>query len=302
MQQTKTTTNESPIVPDRLGVVARFIIYRLLNNRDVKIVVTARGSQTGTGKSTLAVLIAKWIHSLLHCRNCGYITPQGYPRCKRCENPSWMTKEPWTADDLAFMDVGQYKHYYTKESTFADTMILDEAELLAHNRRAMSGDNVEMTKIFAALRYRNCVSILTLPTTNMIDSQIEELSDIWINVQRRGVAEPYWFWSNDFGGVHRVPVYNEYGMRERIYFDDLSGDPAYESLNDMKEDYFEGGGGNVYDEEELEERLTNATESTKKDITKWLVHNTDLNQTEIGNIPAIDKSQGWVSKVANGQA
>ncbi|MCS3924103.1 helix-turn-helix domain-containing protein [Methanosalsum natronophilum] len=176
-----------------------FFKNRERNKRDVKMIITARNSETGTGKTTLAVCLA------------------------RAMDPNWSAER-------ACFDINTYiKLYETLPA--GSCIILDEGEQAADNRRSMTNNNVNLTHAWAMLRYRQIHTIVTLPTTSMLDKRMLELADIRVHVIRRGVAD-----------VKRVTVDDNDGTLyqqkvEIVQWGSLDKDVEYKKMCDMKHDY-----------------------------------------------------------------
>lgn len=296
-------------VPEPLSVTARFVVHRLNENRDLKVIVTGKGATTGISKTTGAIQFADFVHSIQECDRCGNFTYPSVDRCHRCGSPDIHSQQDrWDPEASGFFNPWEYMNYYSHNSSVGEVLLLDEAEYSIHKRRAMSGENVEMTKIWAALRYRNCISILTLPSTSMIDSQMMQLGDLWFNATRKGTFDLYHYFYNDFTQqVTPHPLVNEHGMQERFEFQDLEGDPRKSYIDDQKEQ-FTGDGMEVYDAEDMESELKDATMQHKVAVCEKILANTELSQGEVADcIPAPDSeesdtmSQPWVSKVNRGK-
>lgn len=293
-------------VPDAWSAVARFILYRLNRNRDAKIIITGKGAATGVGKTTAAIQTARWIHSLKECGCCGWITVPDASECPQCGSDRLSDQQDeWTTDKHAFLDPWKYIDYYTNHSSKGEALIQDESEFSIHKRRGMSGENVEMTKAWAALRFKECVSILTLPSTDMIDSMMMQLGDLWFNVMRRGTIYPHHYFYNDYTQkVRAYRITNEYGMQSEVRFGNLEDDPEFQKLTDKKEEYTGGRGVEIFDESDVESAAETAELKHRIGVTENLLAYTELNQGEIGEIVHPDEedsmSQQWVSKVNTG--
>jgi hypothetical protein len=95
----------------------------------------------------------------------------------------------------------------------------------------MSNLNVDFSHRWMLMRLKQVITILTLPSPAALDSRLEELADVWINVTRRGQ-----------GIVHGIGV-QSYGGRDsfvkqahKIEFPNVSEHPELEKLSAMKED------------------------------------------------------------------
>jgi len=133
---------------------------RRSDGRMMNVIVTARDSQTGTGKTTLAVALAH----------------------------DW-DEHGWTAEK-ATLDPGEYQDMYGEVNQGA-VLILDEAEQAADNRRSMSDQNLALSHLWATMRFKQVSSIITLPTVTMLDKRLKELADRRIHVVKRGIAKVY---------------------------------------------------------------------------------------------------------------
>lgn len=261
-----------PEVPPQYSVFLRLLLHRLKENRDLKIIITSRSATTGLGKTTLAYIICREIMRI-----------QG---------------REWTTDDHAFIDVQGYRNAYINGQE-GDCLLLDEIEYAADSRRAMSSDNVDLSHTWTTLRYKNIVSVATLPTTTMLDGRLLELADVWINVTRKGVAHPYYLWVNDYTGErNRKRMVNELGLEETIAFNDVSDEQEWQKLKQLKEDHVEGDENQYFERDDLESAKDDAQRAEKIHLTNNLLANTNLNQSEIANI--VERSQQWVSKVNTG--
>lgn len=256
------------------SVLGEFIKYRLTHNRDVKIIITAKSAGTGLGKTTLALLIAKWI------------------------NQEFRPNNEWAAKEYAFVDVEHYINKYL-EVPPKTALLLDEIEAGADKRRAMSGENVRLSKAWATLRQRNVVTISTLPTTAMLDDRMEMLADIWIHVVNRGFALGYFFWHNDYTGeIRHVGMRNPHnGRREVIMWDKLKNSDDFEYISDLKDTDIFGDGSNMYTEEEVDKQIKEAEKQKRNEMINTLYDETSLSQADIGNLFGF--TQQYVSQIIN---
>lgn len=239
----------------------RIFLERMENNRDLKIIITARDAQTGVGKSTLAFTLAA----------------------------SWnkiYTGNEWTAENGATFDVGEFLSKYT-ELPNGSILLMEEAEQL-DARRSMAGNNVDFSHYWMAMRVRQLVSILTLPSTTALDKRLWELADVWINVQRRGSARVHECQINDFEQkLWREP-------KETIVWPDTSHHPEMQAIDDMKEEKIDRGLDDVGDEEEDTIDPKEAKREEKIAIAQRLRDDPriDLSGEEIGRV--VDRSDTWV--------
>jgi len=172
-------------------------------NRDLKIIITARDSQTGTGKTTLALWLAM------------HFDVEGF-------NADKVTLHP-----REFLDL-------YKNNPVGSVIIMDEAEQL-DARRSMSQKNIDFWNLWQTMRYRQITSILTLPTRSALDKRGLELCDIWIQVTARGHARVHQIGVGDYDGQTK-PV-----LVETIEFPDVTYLPVKDAVDDKKIQLVEEG-------------------------------------------------------------
>ena len=243
--------------------IHQLFLDRMESDRDLKIIITASDAQTGVGKSTLAFTLAASWHPIY-------------------------TDEEWTAEKGATYDVAEFLNRYT-EAASGSVLMMEEAEQL-DSRRAMAGDNVDFSHYWMAMRVRQLVSILTLPSTSALDKRLWELADVWINVKRRGLGEVHECQVNDYQGEGwREPI-------ERIEWPNTAGHPEMERIDEMKEEKIDRGLADMKSAEEEEDTIDpkEAAREEKIQIAQELrTHpELDLSGEEIGNI--VDRSDMWV--------
>lgn len=256
-------------VTSSLSTLGRLIMYRLTSNRDIKVVIVGKSGATGIGKSTLAVRL-----------------------CRQYDRNGWELEK-------AFLDVNAYIHHYKEKTSEGDMLLMDEIEVGADSRRAMAQENVDLSHAFATLRFKNVGSVLTLPTTAMLDKRITTLADVLVICQPNGRAHPYYLWTNDFTQqTSWIRLTNDWGHEETMLFDPLDGDPEFEELSRMKEEFVVNGmTGSTFDQEDVDQARDEATQDLRADVAVMLSEKTDLNQHTIGTV--LDRSQQWVSKTVN---
>ena len=261
----------------------KLILFRLFNNRDVKILITSSGNTTGTGKTQLAVILAKIIEKY---------SAEIFDR-----------EENWSGKEHSFMDVYEYLEKYSK-GVKGKPLITDELEYLADKRRSLSHENVYFSQAWQMLRYKNVITLATAPSQANLDMRIMENTDIWINVLYPGFASVYYVSMDDFTGQIEYKRMKQMGYVEIIRWKPIDNDIDYNYLTDMKEDIgipgIDGNGKQRYDKEEVEKQKEELESETKQKITEKLLKakengKVSLTQEDIGDI--VNRSQQFVSKV-----
>lgn len=252
----------------------RAALNRIKNGRDLKLIITAKNSNTGVGKTTLAGWLAlSWTRWLAGVE--WYCNP---------DNPT---------NGMATLNPGKYFKIIKKvgnEFPAGTVVIVDDAEEL-DARRSMQSLNVEFSQRWMLMRLKQAITIITLPSPSSIDSRLEELADYWINVERRGRAL-----------AHKIQV-QDYGARNVltrqwhwVNFPDISEHPEMKKLTQMKEDKMDEWDTQTDDGPSPEE----VEKETKKQHAQRLrnmgvpIESQDPETPDI--VSTIDMSQSWISK------
>lgn len=256
-----------------MGEIAK---RKLNSDNDIKIIIQGANSQTGIGKTTLAIELCRYIDQ---------------------------TDDPWNAEEKAFVDVEQYVQAHL-DYPKGSALLLDEIEAGADNRRSMSKQNVELSQAWATLRARNIATVATLPSISMLDSRMLELADYWILVKNRGMAQPFEINVNDFA-PHRAPQRKPLPNEEHIRFPDLpprDSDKKY--LDKIKDDMLRGNGQGYVKESVCQERISKAKKEAKASMRDKMVRDLynevdGLTQKDLAEFECLDLSQPRVNQILN---
>jgi len=249
------------------------LLNRLVTGRDMNIIVTA-ASETGVGKTTLAVALAIMID-----------------------------QHGWTADKASVADPADYDRRYD-QCPPGSCLILDEAEKAMDARRGMSNASVSLSQTFATKRYRQVFSILTAPSKSWIDKRLgSDAADYWIQCLQtdlgriKGEAKVYRLKTNEHYEV-------DYSKRtEYLHWPNLDENKEFERLDERKRELLESDQEQTYvDADEVDELKEQAVESATKrqrrQIMKRLDDRPELTQEAIGDV--FDISSSRVSQIVNG--
>lgn len=244
------------------------LLTRLVSGRDMNIIITA-ASETGVGKTTLAVAIAMMID--IH---------------------------GWTADKAAVASAAEYDRLYDTVPP-GSCLILDEAEKAADARRGMTKESVSLTQSFATKRYRQVFSILTAPSKSWVDNRLgSDAADYWIQALEtdmgriKGESRVYRLKTNE----HYESDYVD--QTEYIHWPNLDGVSQFDKLDRQKREALENDNDGGYVEEaKVEELKQQATDDARRqwraDVVKRMYDETDLRQKDIADV--FDMSVGWVN-------
>ena len=263
----------SSVLRTDFGTMGREAKKKLRTDNDIKIIIQGQNSQTGIGKTTLAIQL------------CRYIDPE------------------WNAEEKAFIDIHEYLNAHL-DYPKGSALLLDEIEHGADSRRAMSSQNVDLSQGWAKLRARNIATVATLPSISMLDKRMLELADYWVLVKSRGVAQPFRINVNDFR-PSRLPSRKPLPGDEHIQFRDLSDDDEdKEYLDKLKDEAIrETGSMETIKQAEHKKKVEKAVEKAKKEtrdeMIRELYRQTDLTQREIGKLEAVDMTDAGVNKIVN---
>lgn len=269
------------------GTMGKQVRNQIENNFDVKIIVTSHNSKTGLGKTTLSILMAH----------------------------AW-DKHGWSAEEKAFMNAYKFHNAY-KESKPGSVLIFDEIEQEADARRAMSSKNVDLTQMIATDRFRNLVSIYTLPAVSMLDNRMMEMADYWVNVMKRGEAHPYKIYVNDFTGdvirsrigkddkdddgetLNWLDPNQDYpNPRKQSLVEQVRNDKEY--LDDMKEENASLSREYV-EKDEVDKMVEKQTEASLRDfrdsVLTDLGEHTDLSSHQLSDLECFDLSQQRINQI-----
>ncbi|MUV59777.1 hypothetical protein [Halobacterium sp. CBA1126] len=252
-------------------------LNRLVTGRDINVIVTA-SSETGVGKTTLAVALAMLLD-----------------------------QHGWTAEKAAVANAEEYDRLYDEVGP-GSALILDEAEKAMDSRRGMSSSSVELSQTFATKRYRQVFSILTAPSKSWIDNRLgSDAADYWIQAQEtergriKGEAICYRLRTNE----HYEQEYVD--RTETITWPNLDGLPEFERLDERKVALLEhdGDGSKYVTQSEMEDRVEEAEDNARTEERNKIIRCLDdevdaLSQEDIGNLSAIDLSSSRVGQIANG--
>lgn len=251
---------------------------RLVVGRDMHVIITA-SSETGVGKTTLAVALA-----LL-----------------------W-DQHGWTPDKAAVASAPEYAFKYDQVPN-GSVLILDEAEIAADSRRGTSKGNVDVSQAFAGKRYRQVFGMMTAPSKSWVDKRLgADAADYWIQTQETDRGRP-----KGQAIVYRLKTNEHYQTdytkrHEFIEWPVLDDHNAFQELDRLKKERLGGEGKTPYvhrdDVEDMKSNWWNkATMKSRYHLVKAMVRH-GLTQTETAEIlqeaEHVDGlSQSQVSRLVN---
>lgn len=214
-EQRPDETGDETLVPDASAFIHQLRRRRHRNDKDLKVIITQRDSETGGGKTTAAVWLAL----------------------------CW-DRHDWDGADKGMTDPDRFLETMPELPPHS-CLVLDEAEEL-DARRAMQDENIEFSKKWMKMRTRQIDSILTLPTATALDVRLKELADVRIHVTSRGRAKVYRVSVDDRD--HEV----DEKFKEFWTWPDVSDHPEFEKLDQAKQDDLNNTGGQTDSQEDLD--------------------------------------------------
>lgn len=139
-----------------------FVNRRQKQHRNVIIIIAAWNSETGTGKSTLAIRIGNRYDTKFSIDNVLFGTRKFI---KLVHDSNGQLKGEWFA--------------------------LDEIGVDLDSRRSMSHTNVDFSQMLQIFRMEEINLVATLPSISVLDFRALELSDMLVLVMKRGFANTY---------------------------------------------------------------------------------------------------------------
>jgi len=237
-------------------------VYRA--NRDLVIIVSDKQGRRGTGKTVMSLQLADKMDQ----------TDEGltYEKCTL------------SAEELR----NQYATQPPKSG-----LVLDEGEVGAGNRDAMTVTNKALREVMSMGRVEQKYLVVNAPLKGFIDKDILKLADVWIAMEKRGT-----------GLVHHLD-YQEYSetlltrKKQRLTVDDIDTGTdlrsIYNKLTRDKRKRISGdeGGGNFIRESKAKEREQQAKAQARKQTRDELVQELwqslgDMNEQQIEKVNRYD--------------
>jgi hypothetical protein len=240
---------------------------RVAQNRDLSVLISDWNLERGSGKTTLALRLMSHFD-----RTDEGITPE---------------KATLSAKELI--------NAYTEQPP-GSSLLLDEGQADASNRRAMSGMNEALRKIVGLARVEQKYCLYTSPGVNQIDRDIRNMCDVWIFVRELGEAQMFRVQYNPFEN-HELT--HNWGTLK--WGPELPGQlqHTYNELTAEKRRRLRGEGddGEGYVEaskveEQVEEKVKDTRRQTRDDMINNIYNNSsDITQAELADAVGLSRSR-----------
>lgn len=240
---------------------------RVAQNRDLTLLVSDFNLERGSGKTTLALRLMSHFD-----RTDAGITPE---------------KATLSARELI--------NAYTEQPP-GSSLLLDEGQADASNRRSMSSINEALRKIVGLARVERKFCLFTSPGVNQIDKDIRNMCDVWIFVRELGEAQMFRVKYNPFQN-HELT--HDWGTLK--WGPELPGQlqHTYDELTAEKRRRLRGEGndGEGYVEaskvqEQVEERVKDTKRQTRDSLIEDIYNHTDdMTQAKLADAVGLSRSR-----------
>jgi len=240
---------------------------RVAQNRDLTVLIADWNLERGSGKTTLAMRLAE--------------------ACDRTDEGMTTEKATLSAQELTGA--------YTTQPP-GSSLVLDEGQADASNRRAMSGVNEALRKIVGMGRVEQKYLFLTAPGVHQVDKDIRNMCDVWIFVRSLGEAQMFRVKYNPFAN-HELT--NDWGSL--TWPGDLPGElgDVYDELTAEKRRRLRGDGddGDGYvDAAEAAKSAEQAAEQAERqkrdELLRQIYNNTDgMTQQKLADGVGLSRSR-----------
>ena len=246
----------------------------LMQHRDIIVIIDDYRGRRGTGKTVFSLQLADAMDQ---------------------------TEEGITKDKVS-MQPEEIRNAYSSQPP-GSGLVLDEGEVGASNRKAMTKTNQAIREIMSMGRVEQKYVVVNAPIRGFIDKDVQKLSDVWISMTERGK-----------GLVHHLKwmPYKQTLHTPKKQFMEMSniekGTPlreVYNYLTSEKQKRIKGEGGQQFiplpeHRSEIEAAEKQAKKDVRNDIVRGIfrhpeIHELDISQRMVAE--AIGVSQGTVSNI-----
>jgi len=242
-------------------------------DRDLIIVLDDYRARRGTGKTVASIQLAAGMDQ----------TDEGLTKKK------------------VSLDVEEIRTAYSEEEPRSG-MVIDEAEVGAGNRDAMTKTNKALREIMSMGRVEQKYVVVNTPAKKFIDKDILRLCDIWITMTCRGQGLVHGLEHHPYSGQLFTPKIQWLDIQDIQSGTDL--DRIYRYLDKEKRKRIAGDGVTTFltEEEHKKELESVRKESRRKKrneiIRELFVHpNVEATQSDIADCVGVD--QATVSRIVN---
>jgi hypothetical protein len=215
---------------------------RVSNGQDLVIIIDDYHSRRGTGKTIASLQLGEAM-----------------------DQNGGLTKANAT------LEPGELRNMYStlpKKSA----LVLDEGELKASNREAMTVLNRALREIMSIGRVAEKYVLINTPDKGFIDKDIQKLADVWITMLGKGKGLIHHLKRNPYASGDTL-LNEKQGL---ITFQDVQKGTrlrdVYNHLTSQKQQHIDGEGGKaMVPESKVKERVKNAREEARQEIRDEII-------------------------------
>lgn len=182
-------------------------------------------------------------------------------------------------------------------------LVLDEGEIGASNRDAMTNTNKALREIMSMGRVEEKYVVVNTPTKGFIDKDILKLADVWVSMTRRGRGLVHFFDWEKYSETLLTP------KKQWIELEDIPSKSSvrnvYNSLTREKRRQIRGEEGSAYitkseHKEKLEKRIKKELRNKRNDIIWNIFNHPEIQKTALSQrmiAEAVDLEQATISRI-----
>jgi hypothetical protein len=251
---------------------------RIRNNQDLVILVDDYHARRGTGKTVASLQL--------------------------CQGMNQTGSLTWENVSMEPQEMRRAYSSLPKRSA----LLLDEGEVGASNRDAMTKSNKAIREIMSMGRVEEKYVVINTPSVGFLDKDIRQLADVWMTMLRKGLGLIHFYKRQPYARSGSGSLLTE--KNGLIEFNDIQRGTdlreVYNKLTEEKRKHISGEEGNNFiPEDEHEEKLQKAVKQERKEVRDELIkafynhpqHQlaTEVSQSSIAD--AVDLSQSHVGRI-----
>jgi len=243
----------------------------LKENRDFVIIIDDYWGRRGTGKTVGSLQIGSGLDQ----------TEQGLTTAKTSLSPE------------------EIRNAYTQQPK-RSALILDEGEVGASNRQAMTKTNQALREVMSMGRVEQKYVIVNTPVRGFIDKDLQKLADVWISMMRKGLGLVHHLkWETYSESLH-TPAKQFLEIEDIPTGTDLRD--VYNALTKEKRQRMRGeDGGEFIPKDEHVEALEKARKEEHRDTRNQIITNIlehpKINVTQTDLADTVDVGSSFISKL-----
>jgi hypothetical protein len=249
---------------------------RVRNNQDLVWIIDDFHSRRGTGKTVASLQLGEGM-----------------------DQNGGLTKANAT------LEPGELRNMYASLPK-RSALVLDEGELKASNREAMTVLNRALREIMSIGRVEEKYVLINTPDKGFIDKDIRKLADVWMTMLGKGIGLVHYLKRNPYArGGDGVLLNEKNGL---VTFKDIQKGTrlrdVYNELTREKQQHIDGEGGkNMVPQSEVDEQLQKAREEARQEQRNEIIKDV---YRRLGDLADEDytrmKRGGGVSQAMLGEA